>query len=79
MARPGVDFDEEQEAFLEEQKDALAPRIRSGRSWGWYFRLGLDVVMAMIILALLSRPYVEKKIKPTPVPICMFCLRSGCR
>ena len=74
MARPESPYDEEEQAFLsssQETKNVQRPEPKAGRGKTWYFRLFLDVAMAVAIAALLARPYVEKRTtKPSPLPDC---------
>src|SRR3954452_5648969 len=68
---------EDQEALLTKgDRDAsfLEKGSRDGSSvWRRPFRLILEIVMALMIVALLVRPYTNlKSIKPSPVPDCKF-------
>jgi hypothetical protein len=72
-----LEQDEDQEAFLPEACEDISFSEKGSRkatpaSKG-HLRLIVEIVMAFVIVALLIRPFRDRKtVKPSPVPMCMF-------
>lgn len=77
MDRVNHEQDEDQQAFLPKARQDI-PFIETGSQkpgspFKKYLRLGLEIVMAVVIVVLLIRPFPEKATtKSSPVPKCRF-------
>jgi hypothetical protein len=69
--------DEDQQAFLPKTNGDVSlleegPR-KPTSAFNSYLRLGLEIVMAFVIVVLFIRPFSDRKaVKPSPVPSCMI-------
>jgi hypothetical protein len=78
------DQDEARQAFLRKSSDdisLLEKDLEEAKPTSkWYWRLVLEILMTAMIIVLLTRLFLEEKvakIKPSPVPHCMFVPSSS--
>jgi hypothetical protein len=70
--------DEEEEAFLPPSRgyeDAPLPRKARSRPFTWYFRVLVEIAMAVAIALLVIRPLPTAGNKPSPLPKCTYLSR----